>query len=263
MVQLGLLPASINDYTKTLVIVNPCRSISYFTSSEFVRTDKSETDSLSRMFLRNYPNEGNSSTDFEFDFIASASVVAHEMNHFVMRDYLNVDFGLDCGAGDENRVFHEGVLGTLMPHRHWHTEYSIGYAPSPQSRLWLSSSAVGQVHVGTTGLMTESGFPCSSANVYTAGRVLAQALWKLAWSRDYNSSGTLLNIQGITSKNDLVETSYEAAMQADGGSLEDFAWEFTNYADTLIGLSNADVVDWCQVFKRHQLDDEFTASCTL
>src|SRR5690606_21922822 len=138
-------------------------------------------------------------TDFAFDFVASASVIAHELNHFVMRRYLNVDSGVDCGAGDENRLFHEGVLGTLLPQRQWQSEYSIGYAPFNQSRLWFSSSSTGRVHVGTNGLMTQSAFPCSGSS-YTAGRVLAQALWKLAWSRD--SGGSLINLQGIVNNHD-------------------------------------------------------------
>lgn len=264
LANLGLLASSAANYTKTLVVVNACRPIAYFTpSSSFLRTDVSATDSLTRVFFRNYPSESVSATDFYFDYVPSNAVIAHEMNHFVTSEYLGVSTGKNCSTGNHNSLVHEGALGTLLPHLYANDRYSVGYAPSNTDRLWFSSSDVGRVHKGTSGLLTVSSEPCSG-DVYHAGRVLGQALWKIAFSRDYDASGTMLNIQGITDVDEMVETAYEAARQAAGGSLSEFAWEFTWYAKNVLGiLTNGEVEEWCELFERHELDGEFTSSCQL
>ena len=262
---LGLLPSSVSDYEKATLIVNACRSIAYVDSGDddMVRTSKSDADASRKIYFRNYPSESDNASDFVFDFVPSGSVIAHEMNHFVMFDYLDFGASKNCGSGDENRNVHEGVLGTLLPQRHWHSRYGVGYNPSPQSRLLWASRESAQVHTNASTLLTRSGQPCSGSD-YNAGRVLGQALWKLAWSRDYTDAGGQINIKGITSRDELIATAYFAAMWADNGTIEDFAWAFTAYAYFFLGLLDADdVEDWCNVFDRHEIAGEFGSTCSL
>lgn len=258
--ELDLLESSASEFTRALIVVNPCRKGSYHSRNEFVRTEDGKGDGLSKVFLRtadgNHPSysEYNPSPSLTYYF-ANPPVIAHELNHYIMHRYLDVNSALDCGAAEpnENRLFHEGVLGSVLPQRHWHSNYSVGYAPVQSAQLWFSHSPVGWVHTASGNLSTRSSYGCSGS-VYNGGRVLGQGLWKTVFGNHWDANNNFQPIASVPDKDDFISLVYTAAMAADSTSLENFALMYTFFAvvEGLIGFSEA--YGWCQMFELHMPD---------
>ena len=282
--RLGVVPPP-DERIRALIVANSCQHALYENQpAKALRTEfNKQGDNNPRIYLPNYSfvspplgagQLGGITADGTHGI--APVVIAHELNHFVLWRYVGINNNLLCDPdnpllSNENGMIHEGVLGTVLPHLHWHSKYDVGYLPEPSSRLPLSTPAINPagsvfdyfwVHgAGDYGFLTRSSEPCDpddSGSRYRGGRVLGQALWKLFFGTD--SRFTCFNwfcwwvpvlFTPLDNVDDFVEIAYIAAQSAADYSLEAYAYWFTLYAKFWHGI---DDVQWCLTFENHGLD---------
>jgi hypothetical protein len=257
---LGVLPGSASNYKRVLIIANACRSGSVHNSSYKVTTEsnKGEGGPVIRLAHRNPANASNHNAACQgggcFD---NPSNLAHELNHFFLKAYYGVGSDLDCGAGNQLKFTHEGILGTAVPHAYWHYYYGVGYNPSSTDKLYFSHSTVGRVHTSNATLMTVNDYLCTNftGDPYSAGRVVGQALWKFYHGKKVTGS-TLGSIWYPSTDTDFNVLVYWAADLQASSTYKD-RYEFANRVmeilDKYSNWSSAAKAEYCKVFEQHSL----------
>ena len=257
---MGVLPNSASDYPRVLMISDACRSGSVHNSSFSVTTDdnKGEGTNVIRLAHTDPSSSSNHNRSCEgsgcFD---NPSNIHHEMNHFFLKRYYDVGSDLDCGASNQLKFTHEGILGTAVPQAFWHNYYGVGYNPSSTNKLYFSNSTVGRVHTSDTNKMTVGGYLCvnNTGDPYTAGRVVAQALWEFYHGVKMSGStqGSTWSPSTDTDFNMLV---YWAADLQAGSTYKDryeFANRFMELLENHSNWSSGGKADYCSIFDHHGL----------
>jgi len=259
---LGVLPSSAADYPRVLMIADACRAGSVHTSAYKVTTEdnKGEGTNVIRLAHRNPAGNSNHNAACEaggcFD---NPSNIAHEMDHFFLKRYYDVDSDLDCGAGNQLKFTHEGIMGTAVPQAYWHAYYGVGYSPSNTNMLYFSHSDTGRVHTSSTNNMTIASNLCTATtgDAYKAGRVVGQALWEFYHGKKVIGStvGGTWYPSDDTGFNVLV---YWAADLQAGSTYKD-RYEFANRVMEILdqhsNWSSDGKLDYCDIFAEHGLAD--------
>ena len=257
---LGVLPNSAADYPRVLIISDACRSGSVHNSSFSVTTDdnKGEGTNVIRLAHTDPTSSSNHNRSCEgngcFD---NPSNIHHEMNHFFMKRYYDVGSDLDCGSANQLKFTHEGILGTAVPQAFWHNYYGVGYNPSSTNKLYFSHTTVGRVHTSDSTNMTVGGFLCTNntGDPYTAGRVVAQALWEFYHGVKMSGStqGSTWSPSTDTDFNTIV---YWAADLQAASTYKD-RYEFANRVMEILenhsNWSSSGKADYCSIFEHHGL----------
>jgi hypothetical protein len=257
---MGVLPGSASDYPRVLMITDACRSGSVHNASYAVTTDddKGEGTNVIRLAHRNPGGSSNHNAACEgggcFD---NPSNIQHEMNHFFLKRYYDVGSDLDCGAANQLKFTHEGILGTAVPQAFWHNYYGVGYSPSSTNKLYFSHSNTGRVHTSNATRMTVGNFLCT-ANTdepYRAGRVVGQALWEFYHGVMVSGSSTSGTWYPSTDTDFNWIVYWAADLQA-ASSYKD-RYEFANrlmeILDKHSNWSTEGKQDYCAIFEHHEL----------
>jgi hypothetical protein len=257
---LGVLPGSANDYARVLIITDACRAGSVHNSSYQVTTEdnKGEGTNVIRLAHRNPGGSSNHNAACEgggcFD---NPSNLQHELNHFYLKRYYGVDSDLDCGASNQLKFTHEGILGTAVPQAYWHHYYGVGYNPSSTNKLYFSSSDTGRIHTGDSNRMTIGNFLCvdNTTEPYRAGRVVGQALWEFYHGRKVTGATTGGTWYPSTDTDFNILVYWAADLQA--GSTYKDRYEFANRVMEILdkhsNWSSSGKQDYCEIFEHHEL----------
>lgn len=258
---LGVLPSSASNFPRVLIITDACRSGSVHNSSYQVTTDdnKGEGTNVIRLAHRDPGGSSNHNAACEgggcFD---NPSNLHHEMNHFFLKRYYSVGSDLDCGAANQLKFTHEGILGTAMPQAYWHYYYGVGYSPSSTNKLYFSHKSVGRVHTSNSNKMTIGNYLCvdNTDDPYTAGRVVGQALWEFYHGKKVDGS-TINNTWYPSTDRDFNVLVYWAADLQASSTYKD-RYEFANRVMEILdkhsSWSSSGKQDYCSIFAHHQLD---------
>jgi hypothetical protein len=257
---LGVLPSSAANYPRVLMITDACRSGSVHNSSYSVTTDdnKGEGTNVIRLAHRDPAGASNHNAACEsggcFD---NPSNIHHEMNHFFMKRYYGVGSDLDCGAANQLKFTHEGILGTAVPQAFWHNYYGVGYSPSSTNKLYFSNSNIGRVHTSDSNRMTVGNYLCVNytGDPYRAGRVAGQALWEFYHGVKVTGSSTTGTWYPSTDTDFNVLVYWAADLQA--ASTYKDRYEFANRVMEILdkhsNWSSQGKQDYCEVFQHHEL----------
>lgn len=280
--ELGLLESSAADFEQVLILQNSCYTAPgvYFDDpSDFeVTTLDNAAETLPLIVLRERCKSTNANCELStYDdphpdafqvcedegCAPSPGTLHHELNHFVMHRYLDVDYEIDCANEVELAYLHEGTLGTALPQAYWHHYYGVGYEPDDE-QLYKKDMTAGRVHTDSTDRSTISGFPCSdTADKYEAGRVAGQPLWEIFHGTKVIGS-TSTAMEAPASDTEFLDVVYAAAFLTPYSTLEDrtqFAEWVMIFADISTSISATGKSDWCAVFADHGMTAIDPAYC--
>ncbi|MBC8164902.1 MAG: hypothetical protein H7Y20_03395, partial [Bryobacteraceae bacterium] len=257
---LGVLPNSASDYPRVLMISDACRSGSVHNSSFSVTTDDNKGEGTNVIRLAHTDPTGSSNHNRSCEgngCFDNPSNIHHEMNHFFLKRYYDVGSDLDCGSSNQLKFTHEGILGTAVPQAFWHNYYGVGYNPSSTNKLYFSHSTIGRVHTSDTNKMTVGNYLCTNntGDPYTAGRVVAQALWEFYHGVKMSGStqGSTWSPSTDTDFNTIV---YWAADLQAASTYKD-RYEFANRVMEILenhsNWSSGGKSEYCSIFEHHGL----------
>jgi hypothetical protein len=255
-----VLPNSASSYPRVLMISDACRSGSVHNSSFSVTTDDNKGEGTNVIRLAHADPSGSSNHNRSCEgngCFDNPSNIHHEMNHFFLKRYYDVGSDLDCGSSNQLKFTHEGILGTAVPQAFWHNYYGVGYNPSTTNKLYFSHTTVGRVHTSDTTKMTVGNYLCvnNTGDPYTAGRVVAQALWEFYHGVKMSGStqGSTWSPSTDTDFNVLV---YWAADLQAASTYKD-RYEFANRVMEILenhsNWSSGGKADYCSIFEHHGL----------
>jgi hypothetical protein len=278
---LGVLPANVADYPKVLLILNACQGGAGVHKSTFaVTTLDDKGEGTNTILLPERCRSGISTcvpgdyattkTDFQYTFEGNSGyhtpgVVHHELNHFILKAYFDVNTTLDCAARNELKYMHEGGLGRTIPQMYWHHYYGVGYAPAAQvqpngtitrHQLFQSDDPSGAPHTDASDINDLSNFPCDpSANPYYAGGVVAQPLWEIYHGRKVD--GAVIGFMARPAEDlGMLKATYwaldmvSASTSKDRLEMANRFMEFWEFNSTALPTTKT---DWCDVFSHHGL----------
>ena len=275
LLELGVLPGDAADYPKVTILTNACiDDIGYASSSLDVTIQHNEGESEGKVRLADLCREGNTqcaASDYDPDNSGSfltcegggchptPSVIHHELNHRVLGGMFGIGSGLDCGASDQRKFLHEGLLGSVLPQAFWHFWYGVGFNPADQDRLFTANAVRGRVHEDAASNLQRSDYACgantSGQGPYEAGRVAGQPLWEIFHGKRV-AGNQILNTYRPATDTDFLILSYWAADLMASSTYRD-RWEFANRVMQILEYSNwpaAAKEDYCDIFQHHELD---------
>lgn len=273
---LGVLPSSASDYPQALIVTNACISGSGLHSSTYdVTTLDNVAEGIPVIRMKEWCRDTNGNCDAADyadqgdNFHAcedegchpSPSTIQHELNHFFLKTYYDVDSGLDCATGNQLKFLHEGILGSAIPQAYWHHYYGVGYNPD-EDRMYKANTSAGEVHSDAATLMDVPGYLCddydddAADDPYTAGRVAGQAMWELYHGKKVDGSVINTTARPATDT-DFLELMYWAS-DLTAGSTNSRRYEFAEHVMEIIELystaTSTTKGEWCDVMEHHGLD---------
>lgn len=272
LVDLGLLTlGDFDNYAKALVIVNACDDGGgNYVDSLSVTTYENKGEGLPTI---RYPercrssNASCSSTDYQstksdhlYTYQGNGGyhtpgVIQHELNHFIMQNYLDVQNSLDCSANKELKFFQEGGLGRTLPQMFWHNYYGVGFNPSSTDYLFRSTNPSGRVHSSDANLNHLDDYACAdgSDDPYDWGGVVAQPMWEIYHGKRVDGS-TITSMGRPSEDKTMIKTMYYAADQTSGSTFQDreeLAKQFMEYWE-LFGTATTETKgNWCDAWDHH------------
>jgi hypothetical protein len=276
---LGALPNNAADYPRVLLITNSCNSgVGVHNSSFSVSTYQNIGESTNTIRFPercrssngscSTSNYSNSNSDHLYTFEGNAGypapgVIHHELNHFVMKRYMGIESGKDCGAYEELKFLHEGAAGRSLPQAYWHNYYGTGYAPTNTNRQYRADNIAGRPHTNNSNLNKRSDFPCTDeVSSYEAGSVVHQAMWKFYHGIKVAGS-TQSSIPRTSTDRDFLVLYYWAADLVSSSTYQD-RYEMANRVMEIMenhsDLSSSGKGDWCDVWDTHELDNFILSS---
>jgi hypothetical protein len=290
---LGVLPANVADYPKALLILNACQDGAGVHKSTFAVTtldDKGEGTNTILLPERcrsgiptGNPNDcatndyATGKSDFQYTYSDNGGyhapgVIHHELNHFILKAYFDVNTTLDCANRNELKYMHEGGLGRTIPQMYWHHYYGVGYAPAAQvepdgtitrHQLFQSDDPSGAPHTDASDINTLTNFPCGPGdstdpnyvNPYNAGGVVAQPLWEIYHGRRVD--GAVIGFMARPAQDlGMLKATYwaldmvSASTSKDRLEMANRFMEFWEFHSTALPTTKT---DWCDVFSHHGL----------
>lgn len=280
--ELGVLPSSASNYPRVLMIVNACiDDIGYASSASLaVSVQNNLGENLRKIRIADACRQGSglctsnlysngrgghyASCD-GLGCMATPSIIHHEINHYIMAQFFGIGSGLDCSASNQLRFLHEGTLGSVIPQAFWHNYYGVGYAPSDTDRLFTMDEVRGSVHTNNSNLLTISKRLCvnntttTSANKgpYNAGRVPAQALWKMYHGITVNGTtfGSTWRPSTDTDFNILVYWAADLVASSQYMDRYEMANRVMEILDKHSNWSSAAKGQYCDIWEVHELDN--------
>jgi len=272
--ELGVLPASAADFPKTTVIANACiDDIGLATSTLFVTIQHDEGEGEGKVRLADRCRQGigacaasdydpSKSGNFETceggGCHPTPSVIHHELNHRVLGGMFGVGSSLDCGASNQLKFLHEGLLGSVLPQAFWHFWNGVGFNPSNQLRLFTANAVRGRVHEDAGSNLQLFDYVCSDntsgQGPYEAGRVAGQPLWEFFHGKRVVGN-QILNTWRPATDTDFLILAYWAADLMASSTYRD-RWEFANRVMQILEYSNwpaAARQEYCDIFEHHEL----------
>ena len=286
LVDLGFLTlGNFNNYTKALIIVNACDDgAGNFKSSLSVSTMDDLGEGLGTIRLPERCRSGNTNcaaTDYDdsnsdnlYTYEGNGGyhfpgVIHHELNHFVLIDYLGVGNGVDCSIDKELSYFQEGGLGRTLPQMYWHSKYDIGYLPATTNQLFRSDGTSGEVHDETDAdsFNQLDDFLCEDGtdDPYSWGSVVSQPMWEIYHGQKVDGSSRYGMARPAEDKG-MIKSMYYAADLASASSWQD-RWELANRFMEFWELFSTAVpstkTDWCETWGHHGMDTYiFSSYCS-
>lgn len=274
--ELGVLPGSAANYPKTTVLANACiDDIGYANSSLSVTIQHNEGESEGKVRLADLCRAGNAAcADSDYDPANSGSfrtcegggchptpsVIHHELNHRIMGGMFGIGSGLDCGASNQLKFIHEGLLGSVLPQEFWNYWYGVGFNPANKQRLFTANAARGRVHEDVASNLQLLDYLCvnntSGQGPYEAGRVAGQPLWEMHHGRRVVGNQILNTWRPATDTDSLI-LAYWAADLVASSTYRD-RYEFANRVMQILEYSNWPTgakQDYCDIFEHHELDN--------
>ena len=278
LVDLGVLTlGNFNNYTKALIIVNACDAgAGKYVGNPAISTMDDLGENLGTIFLPEACRIGNPNCapsqyqapntnlyTFEDDGgYHFPGVIHHELNHFVLIDYFNVNNGLDCSIRKENRYFQEGGIGRTMPQMYWHNHYGIGYEPvgGDTNKLFRSDGTSGEWHDedDPNTLNALAAFPCGAdgGDPYSWGSPVHQPMWKIYHGQKIEGA-VRLNMARPAEDKGMIKSIYYAADMASASSFPDrfeLANRFMEFWELFSTAIPDTKEDWCEVWGDHGLN---------
>ncbi len=281
----GVLPASTSDYPKVLIIVNACDDGAGVHKSSFdVTTLDNKGEGTNTILLPERCRKGNanchpsqyddSNSGHQYTYLDNGGyhapgVVHHELNHFILRAYYDVDATLECSQGVELKYLHEGGPGRTIPQMFWHHYYNVGYAPLKldetlnSNKLFQSDDPSGKPHQDTGDINTLVSWQCGPndkddpnyVNPYQAGGVVAQPLWEIYHGKKVESTD-ILSMARPAEDLGMLKSTYWALDMVSGSIWKD-RWEMANrfmeYWEQYSSAASSTKSDWCDVWEHHGL----------
>jgi len=277
LVDLGFLTTgNFNNYTKALIIVNACDDgAGNFKSSFSVSTMDDLGEGIGTIRLPERCRSGNTNcaaTDYDdsnsgtlYTYEGNGgyhfpSVIHHELNHFVMIDYLGVSNSVDCSTSKELKYFQEGGLGRTLPQMYWHSKYGVGYLPDTTDKLFRSAGTSGEVHDETdaNSFNELADFACEDGtdDPYGWGSVVAQPMWEIFHGQKIEGANRFGMARPATDKG-MIKSMYYGADMASASFYQD-RWELANRFMEFWELFSSAVpntkTDWCETWGHHGMD---------
>jgi hypothetical protein len=282
LVDLGVLTlGNFNNYTKALIIVNSCDDDAGHYDANFpVSTMDDLGENLPTILLPERCREGNSictqaqyqanSTNlytFEGDGgYHFPGVIHHELNHFVLQDYFNVNNGKNCANQKENKYFQEGGLGRTLAQMYWHNHYNVGYKPEnpdhtvDTNKLFRSDGTSGEIHDenDASSLNEIANFACGTdgGDPYSWGSVVHQPMWEIYHGQKVEGS-IRVSMARPASDNGMIKSMYYAADLTSASSFPsrfELANKFMEFWELFSGAVSTTKEDWCEVWQHHGMD---------
>jgi hypothetical protein len=276
LLELGVLPDDAADYPKVTIITNACiDDIGYANSSLDVTIQHNEGEAEGKVRLADLCRAGNpqcAESDYEDDLSGSfrtcegggchptPSVIHHEINHRVLGGMFGIGSGLDCGASDQRKFLHEGLMGSVLPQAFWHNWYGVGFNPANKDKLFTATAVRGRVHEDAASNLALSDYLCvdntEGQGPYEAGRVAGQPLWEIFHGKRV-SGNQVFNTYRPATDTDFLILSYWAADLMAASTYRD-RYEFANRIMQILEYSNwptAAKQDYCEIFEHHELDN--------
>lgn len=271
--ELGVLPANSADYPKLTIVVNACiDDIGYANGDLDVSIQHDEGEDNSYVRLADLCRSSNSTCspgeyDDSSNFVtcdgtgcdANASVIQHEVNHWVLGTVLGVGSKLDCAKSTQLKFVHEGLLGSAAPHAFWNFWYGVGYNP-PTEKLFTGNRVRGQVHANEASRLTVPNYLCvnngSGQGPYEAGRVGGQPMWEFLHGKHVEGSSTT-NTYRPKTDTDFLILAYQAADLMAASNYQD-RYEYANRVMQILEASGwpADAkAEYCEIWDHHGLDN--------
>lgn len=288
LVDLGLLTlGNFNNYTKALIIVNACDDgAGNYKGSLSVSTMDDLGEGLGTIRLPERCRSGNgncSATDYADSNSGNLytyegdggyhfpGVIHHELNHFLMIEYLGVDNGKDCNNFKEHKYFQEGGLGRVLPQIYWASKYDlvpsdVDYLPDTTNKLFRSNGTSGEIHdeSDSSTLHDLSSFACGTDNgdPYAWGIPVVQPMWEIYHGQKIEGAIRFSMARPAQDKG-MIKSAYYAADMASASFFKD-RWEVANRFMEFWELFSTAVPDtkedWCEVWGHHGMDTFIAAS---
>lgn len=266
---LGKLPTLSADYPRVLIVTSACISAGGIHNSTFeLTTDDDQGEGIPVIRLPEKCRSSNANcTPADYTGFATfktcegngcsspPSVIHHEINHFLLKAYYEVDSGLDCGSSEQLKFLHEGILGSVVPQAYWHHYYGVGYNPS-DNFLYKADYDAGRVHVDEASNITLSDYFCDDdGDPYKSGRVAGQVMWEIYHGKAVNGADITRMARPSTDRDFLVLT-YWAAELVDASMYKD-RYEMANRVMQIMeyysAISASGKQKWCDAWDHHQL----------
>jgi hypothetical protein len=271
-----LTTGDFNNYEKVLIIVNACDDgAGRYDPSFEVATLDDIGEGLPAIILPERCRAGNprcseelygqDNSGYQYTFEGDGGyhfpgVISHELNHFILRRYFNIDTGRDCTIQKELKFFHEGGLGRTLPQMFWHSVYEVGYLPTDRDRLFRSNAEdpSGRPHdiddADTLNLIAD--FPCTdAASPYDAGGVLSQPMWEIYHGVKLDlETGTASAMPAPARDLSMIRAMYYAAdMTSASNAMNrfEFANRFMEFWEFYSGVIPSTKESWCAAFEHH------------
>lgn len=281
LVDLGVLSlGNFNNYTKALIIVNACKSHAGAFSSNFpVSTMDDLGENLGTIILpercrKGNPNctqteyQANSSNLYSFEGDGGyhfPGVIHHELNHFVLIEYFDVNNGKDCNIQKENNYFQEGGLGRTLAQMYWHNHYDVGYKPETDNilntnKLFRSDDTSGEIHNedDASSLNEIANFACGAdnGNPYAWGSVVHQPMWEIYHGQKVVGA-TRVGMARPATDNGMIKSVYYAADLASASSFPsrfELANRFMEFWELFSTAMPSTKTDWCDAWQHHGMN---------
>lgn len=273
---LGELPSSSSDYQQVMIVTNACISAGgLYQNGGSVTTlnDQGEGNPVIKLpekCKRDNPNCSTSDyndygtfTNCEGDGCSSPpSVIHHEINHFLLKQYYDVQSGIDCSIGEELKHLHEGILGSVIPQAYWNHYYNVGYDPAFGFMYKVHYDA-GLVHSDNSTNRTLSDYACDDdGDPYKSGRVAGQVMWEILHGNSVNGN-IISSMPRPATDRDFLNLSYWAAELVDTSTFKD-RYEYANRVMQIMeqnsSLSSSGKGQWCDAWEHHELDNWILSS---
>lgn len=267
---LGQLPSSSSDYQQVMIVTNACISAGgLYQNGGSITTLNNQGEGnpvikLPEKCKRDNPNCSTSDyndygtfTNCEGDGCSSPpSVIHHEINHFLLKQYYDVQSGIDCSIDEELKHLHEGILGSVVPQAYWNHYYNVGYDPADGFMYKVHYDA-GLVHTDDASKRTLSDYVCADdGDPYKSGRVAGQVMWEILHGNSVNGS-TISSMPRPATDRDFLNLTYWAAELVDTSTFKD-RYEYANRVMQIMeqnsNLSSSGKGQWCDAWEHHELD---------